>query len=212
MREGCSTEEDRPSKSRFFASGRKCPSQTNTRARPEDDPALLLPGREGAHFPAIAVNAFRVRCARIPARKMGDHGDDRRGINGSDDPDRAARTPLPGRRSLTRRRHPYRLPDSARRPTADARSPRASGLNNSINIDKFTGFFDKLPEMFGDFLLKHIQWFTDFRRPFPGQFRVKNHQGLCKIQAGYFSTRRFAMTMRWMSFVPSPTCRRMESR
>ena len=62
-----------------------------------------------------------------------------------------AQTPLPGRRSLTRRRHPYRLSNRARRPAEEARSPRASGLNNSINIDKFTGFFDKLPEMFGIF-------------------------------------------------------------
>ncbi len=159
MREGCSTEEDRPSKSRFFASGRKCPSQTNTRARPEDDPALRLPGRDGAHFPAIAANAFRVRCARIPARKMEDHGNDRRGINGTDDPDRTARTsPLRGGANSTSwpalshpAAHPYRLSNRARRPAADARSSPASGLNNSRNIDKFTGFFDKLPEMFGTF-------------------------------------------------------------
>ena len=79
---------------------------------------------------------------------------------------------------------------------------------NTINIDKFTGFFDK----------KANNYFIDFQRVmgfrgrFQANFDTKKFQVLCKIQAGYFSTRRFAITIRWMSFVPSPTCKRMESR
>ncbi len=106
-----------------------------------------------------------------------------------------------------------------------ARAPRRSGdggsglmprlarefLKISINSDKFTGFFDKKTDFFGDLSLA-ISMSYGFQGPFSRVFRGRKFQKLCKIQAGYFSTRRFAITIRWMSFVPSPTCRRMESR
>ena len=113
-------------------------------------------------------------------------------------------------------------PGRADYPEAPARAPRRPGDGNSaltprlvmefpentINIDKFTGFFDKkVKSYFIDF-----NEAIGFRGCFSRNFDTKKFQELCKIQAGYFSTRRFAITILWMSFVPSPTCRRMESR
>ena len=97
-----------------------------------------------------------------------------------------AQTPLPGRRSLTRRRLTYRLPDSARRPAADARSPRASGLNNSRNIDKFTGFFDKLPEMFGTFYESIFNGLRISDARFQGNSGQKKFKGYVKFKRGIF--------------------------
>ena len=67
-----------------------------------------------------------------------------------------AQTPLPGRRPLARRRFSYRPPDRDRRPAVNARSSPESGLNNSINMDKFTGFFDKLLNIFGEIIGNYI--------------------------------------------------------
>ena len=62
-----------------------------------------------------------------------------------------AQAPLPGRRPLAGRRFSYRSWNRDHRPAANARSSPAPGLNNSINFDKFTWFFDKFPNIFGTF-------------------------------------------------------------
>ena len=105
------------------------------------------------------------------------------------------------------------LPSLRVRNAARAHTPRLvrEFPENRINIDKFTGFFDKKMKIFRT-LSTYISMIYEFQRPFFRVFRDKKIQELCKIQAGYFSTRRFAITIRWMSFVPSPTCKRIESR
>ena len=98
---------------------------------------------------------------------------------------------------------------AARRRRPCSHAPPCEGI--SEKFDKFTGFFDKKVEIFGE-LSVAISMSCGFQGPFFDEFQPKKIQVLCKIQAGYFSTRRFAITILWMSFVPSPTCRRMESR
>ena len=179
------------------------------------------------HFPAFAVKAYLAKCARIPARKASVLID-----AGRKKMERAIRIrPALRVRSAARAHTPSRNgsapADSGFRTGASPRSCGARALRrpgdggraltprlvreflkNTINIDKFTGFFDKkVKNYFID-----LQGVMDFRSRFPANFGTKKIQELCKIQAGYFSTRRFAITIRWMSFVPSPTCKRMESR
>ena len=98
---------------------------------------------------------------------------------------------------------------AARRRRPCSHAPPCEGI--SEKFDKFTGFFNKKVEIFGE-LSVAISMSCGFQGPFFDEFQPKKIQVLCKIQAGYFSTRRFAITILWMSFVPSPTCRRMESR
>jgi len=95
-----------------------------------------------------------------------------------------AQTPLSGRRSIARRRLAFRLSNRYRRPAANARSPRASGLNNSINIDKFTGFFDKLPEMFGTFYESIFNGLRISETRFQGNSRQKSFKSYVKFKRG----------------------------
>ena len=107
-----------------------------------------------------------------------------------------AATPFPGRRPLTRRGLSSCTSTLARRPAANARSPLASGPNNSINIDKFTGFFEKLLNISGTFYQSIFNGLRISAARFPGDSGEKSIQELCKIQAGYFSTSRLAITRR----------------
>lgn len=190
------------------------------------------------HFPAFAVQTYLVKCAKISARKASVLIDARRRkmerairIRPSLRVRNSAEAHTPAVGAAARATAPSRIgsapADSGFRTRAfprscAARPLRRSGdggralsprlvrefLKNSINSDKLTGFFDK---KVNNYFIDHKR-VTDFRGRFSANFGAKKFQELCKIQAGYFSTRRFAITIRWMSFVPSPTCKRMESR
>ena len=150
-------------------------------------PALRVRSAAQAHTPAAGAAAR----AMEPSR------------NGSASADSGSRTGASPRSCGARA---LRRPGNGSRPL----TPRLvrEFLKNTINIDKLTGFFDKkVKNYFID-----LQGVMDFRGRFPANFDTTKFQELCKIQAEYFSTRRFAITIRWMSFVPSPTCKRMESR
>ena len=95
-----------------------------------------------------------------------------------------AQTPLSGRRSLARRRLIYRLSNRYGLPAATARSPRASGPNNSINIDKFTGFFDKLPEMSGTFYYSIFNGLRISGVLFQGNSGKKSFKSYVKFKRG----------------------------
>ena len=152
----------------------------------------MPPRSRGCAFPRICRQSVSGEMRENPRAEKEDHGDGGRAIHGTDEPDRAARASPPrgSENPATRtafphrRRLPYHPSNRDRRPAANACAPLAPVPNNSINIDKFTGFFDKLPKIFGTFYQSIFNglWISGGR--FPGDSGRKSFLGYVKFTRG----------------------------